>query len=189
MSNSEPTAGQIGTRHEQPAPAPDPIFGRQKPPRQPGECAICWGGGQCVPDSLWCPRFTPPAAAQTCPVGWCKPDASGPENCPLCGLNAPDHGFTEFGRADKKSVFAANGQALEMVNVEWSDISRKYGPEFSSPHELWGVLQEEFEEFKDEIKANNPDGVIAELTQVAAVALRGLAYFIRLRAAGAPTRF
>lgn len=43
---------------------------------------------------------------------------------------------------------------------------------FHSAHELASVLREEYEEFWDSVKADNPDP--EELLQVAAIALRGI---------------
>lgn len=138
--------------------------------------------------------FVIPAAtvrAATVPIGapfWCQKcaEAAGVRVAPTrAGLDAAKiaEGFALI------EVASARTEAHALAVEEWDKINRRFGPDFSSPHELLGVLLEEFEEFKQAIYANDTEAVIAELPQVAAVALRGLAYFLRLRAAGAPKRF
>ena len=82
-------------------------------------------------------------------------------------------------------------KAIEIVSKEIQTAKEKYGP-FNSTHELYGVLAEEMDEFFEIVKrktlnnisddpfehfANNmgksPD-MIHELTQIAAIALRGI---------------
>jgi NTP pyrophosphatase (non-canonical NTP hydrolase) len=63
-------------------------------------------------------------------------------------------------------------EALEEVRKEVMRSGHK-GP-LRSPHEALGVLYEEFDEFADEVRANNVDFARDEATQVAAVAVRFL---------------
>ena len=58
----------------------------------------------------------------------------------------------------------------QTVGSEMGRGHRKFG-KFNSAHELASVLREEYEEFWDSVKADDPDPV--ELIHVAAVALRG----------------
>lgn len=46
-----------------------------------------------------------------------------------------------------------------------------HGP-YASSHEALGVILEEFEEFKDAVKANDPEAALKEATHLAATALR-----------------
>ena len=84
-------------------------------------------------------------------------------------------------------------KAIEKVSKEIQTAKEKYGA-FNSTHELYGVLAEELDEFWDEVKMpnadkdlfrNDPDyisedlatkkaNMINELTQIAAIALRGI---------------
>ena len=52
--------------------------------------------------------------------------------------------------------------------------ARKKHPPMHSHHEAWGVIQEELDEVWDEVKRQQPDPqrIIAELVQVAAVCAR-----------------
>jgi hypothetical protein len=61
----------------------------------------------------------------------------------------------------------------EQVDIEYYKIVKKHNL-FNSPHELFGVLCEEFDEFWDSIKRNDPDP--QELIQIAAIAKAGLKY-------------
>lgn len=62
---------------------------------------------------------------------------------------------------------------FDLVQKEIDYAAKRFGP-FHSSHEHLGVLLEEFEEWKDEVKANTDKMPIAlyELIQIAAVALR-----------------
>jgi len=83
---------------------------------------------------------------------------------------------------------------IEIVSKEIQTAKEKYGP-FNSTHELYGVLIEEVNEFWDQVKIKNysPDmfdgkakkelqesldnkkrNMINELSQIAAIALRGM---------------
>ena len=75
-------------------------------------------------------------------------------------------------------------KAIEIVSQEIQTAKEKYGP-FNSTHELYGVLKEEFEEFfeivkerplqfEDEKDSAKSYRMIHELSQIAAVALRGI---------------
>lgn len=62
---------------------------------------------------------------------------------------------------------------FNLVQKEIDYAAKRFGT-FHSSHEHLGVLLEEFEEWKDEVKANTDKMPIAlyELIQIAAVALR-----------------
>jgi NTP pyrophosphatase (non-canonical NTP hydrolase) len=62
---------------------------------------------------------------------------------------------------------------LQLVKEELDRALALHGP-IRSPHEGFGILQEEVEEFFDEIKANNLRKSRTEAVQVAAVAIRYL---------------
>ena len=82
-------------------------------------------------------------------------------------------------------------KAIERVSQEIQTAKEKYGP-FNSTHELYGVLKEELDEFFDEVRVKNIDvsafdsfginedtetkkkKMIHELSQIAAIALRGI---------------
>ena len=64
---------------------------------------------------------------------------------------------------------AAATAALE----ELERATKKFGP-FASAHEGYAVILEELDEAWDAIKANEIDKACAEMTQVAAMALRFL---------------
>lgn len=49
----------------------------------------------------------------------------------------------------------------------------KHGP-LKSVHEGLGVMYEEFDEYTDAVRANDPDNIAEELVQIAAVAIRAL---------------
>ncbi len=61
---------------------------------------------------------------------------------------------------------------FDRVMTELAKQRKRYPKLFNSPHELYGVLAEELDEFFDSVKADKPDG--EELLQIAVVALRGL---------------
>jgi hypothetical protein len=60
-------------------------------------------------------------------------------------------------------------ELYELLNKEMSKAFAKFG-DFHSPHELWGILKEEEEEYWDSVKANKED--LYELLQLAGVAIR-----------------
>lgn len=60
---------------------------------------------------------------------------------------------------------------LELMQGEARAATKEFGP-FKSPHEAYGVLKEEFEEWWDSIKKNEFDDY--ELLQVVAVGYRYL---------------
>lgn len=62
---------------------------------------------------------------------------------------------------------------FDLVKFEMEYALKKYG-DYHNSHEHLGVLLEEFEEWKDEVKGNtaNTPQAIYELIQIAAVALR-----------------
>ena len=62
---------------------------------------------------------------------------------------------------------------LEQVTKELYRATEAYGP-FNSPHEGYGIIKEELDEFWDEVKTNNNPGARKEIVQVAAMALRYL---------------
>lgn len=62
---------------------------------------------------------------------------------------------------------------LKLVQDELDRAFKLHGP-IRSPHEGFGILQEEVDEFFDEIKANNLPKSRTEAVQVAAVAIRYL---------------
>lgn len=57
------------------------------------------------------------------------------------------------------------------VTLEFVQATRKFGV-FNSTHEGHSVIQEEFEELWDEVKANNTTAACEEAIQVAAMAMR-----------------
>lgn len=65
------------------------------------------------------------------------------------------------------------GDAMESIRSELVRAMHKHGP-MHTPHEAYGVLIEEVDEFFDEVKANDYDRQRKELIQVAAMAARGL---------------
>lgn len=66
-------------------------------------------------------------------------------------------------------------RALWLIREEVLRAARKHGARpFASPHEGYGVLLEELDEFWDEVKANNAAAAIDEVTQVGAMA----AYYV-----------
>ena len=62
-------------------------------------------------------------------------------------------------------------ELLWLINEEAKYATKQYGP-FKSPHEAYGVLKEEFEEWWDSIK--NDEQSDYELLQVVAVGFRYL---------------
>lgn len=62
---------------------------------------------------------------------------------------------------------------LDSVATELMFATRKFGP-FKSAHEGAAIIKEEFDEFWDEVKANNRPAQRAEATQLAAMAIRYL---------------
>lgn len=68
-------------------------------------------------------------------------------------------------------------RAFVVVLAEVITATKRYGG-FASPHEVLGVLDEEFTEFKAEVMRKDFDATAArgELAQVAAVAIRGMMY-------------
>jgi hypothetical protein len=62
--------------------------------------------------------------------------------------------------------------ALELVRLELVRATEKHPGPFNSAHEGYAVLKEEVDELWDEVKANNRELQIAEVTQVGAMALR-----------------
>ena len=62
---------------------------------------------------------------------------------------------------------------LEQVTAELHRATAAYGP-FNSPHEGYGIIKEELDEFWDEVKTNNNPRARKEIVQVAAMALRYL---------------
>jgi hypothetical protein len=64
-------------------------------------------------------------------------------------------------------------QYLQMILREYERATKMYGP-FNSPHEGYGIILEELDEFWDEVKANNNTDARKELVQVAAMCLRYL---------------
>lgn len=66
-------------------------------------------------------------------------------------------------------------KALSLIRQEVIRAAWKHGGRpFASPHEAYGVLLEEVDEFWDEIKANNMAASLDEVVQVGAMA----AYFV-----------
>ncbi len=61
--------------------------------------------------------------------------------------------------------------ALAAVRAELIRATALHGS-FRSSHEGFGVIAEEFDEFWDEVKANNSALAIEEVTQLAAMATR-----------------
>lgn len=60
-----------------------------------------------------------------------------------------------------------------MVQDELIRATRAYGP-INSPHEGYGIIKEELDEFWDEVKINNNQEARKEMVQVAAMCLRYL---------------
>lgn len=61
--------------------------------------------------------------------------------------------------------------ALLLIRAEVIRAARKHGGRpFASPHEGYGILAEEFDEFWTEVKANNAAAALDEVTQVGAMA-------------------
>lgn len=66
-------------------------------------------------------------------------------------------------------------EALWLIREEVIRAACQHGARpFASPHEGYGVILEEVDEFWDEVKANNPAAALKEVTQVGAMA----AYYI-----------
>lgn len=63
--------------------------------------------------------------------------------------------------------------AVDAVTTELMFATRKFGA-FKSAHEGAAVIREEFDEFWDEVKANNRINQRNEVTQLAAMAIRYL---------------
>ena len=62
-------------------------------------------------------------------------------------------------------------EALTLIRDEVIRAARKHGGRpFASPHEGYGVILEEVDEFWDEVKANNSAAALDEVTQVGAMA-------------------
>lgn len=64
---------------------------------------------------------------------------------------------------------------IEQVCIEFAKAREVHGY-FNSSHELIGVLEEEFDEFWDSVKTNNPDP--QELIQIAATAIAGSVWLL-----------
>jgi hypothetical protein len=71
---------------------------------------------------------------------------------------------------DPLSAVLPDQHFLDELCTEISKGDGKFGG-FNSPHELYGIILEELDEFWDSVKADDPDP--KELLQVAAVAVRG----------------
>ena len=68
-------------------------------------------------------------------------------------------------------VLSSFQNVVEQVEIEYHKAIKNNGF-FNSSHELRGVLEEEFDEFWDSIKENDPDP--QELIQIAATAIAGV---------------
>lgn len=62
---------------------------------------------------------------------------------------------------------------LSEIEAELHRATESYGP-INSPHEGYGIIKEELDEFWDEVKRNNNKKARAELIQVAAMCVRYL---------------
>src|SRR5574338_886255 len=71
-------------------------------------------------------------------------------------------------------------QATEAVIKRLGEILDEHGLNaYASPHEIMGLLEEEYElEFKQAVKANDPEQAADELLDIAAVAIKGLASMV-----------
>ena len=75
-------------------------------------------------------------------------------------------------RHQNKWLSLSQGADLDsLIELELYKALERYGP-FASAHELAATLREEFEEFWDSVKAQDPDP--GELLQICAVAKRGI---------------
>ncbi len=63
--------------------------------------------------------------------------------------------------------------ALSMILDEYHDAVEKHGP-FPSAHHFTGVLLEEWDEFRVELRLNSTMGMRREVAQMAAVCMRFL---------------
>ena len=65
-------------------------------------------------------------------------------------------------------------KAVDAIENELRSALRKHPTGFHSAHEGLGVVEEEWDEFKDEVRANNRPAQLIEMTQVGAMAARYL---------------
>jgi len=80
----------------------------------------------------------------------------------------PSHGATPT-EAQERQIDGT----LSLVRAEMIRAFKLHGP-MRTMHEAYGVIAEEFEEFFDEVKANNRELAKLELVQVAAMAARAI---------------
>lgn len=73
----------------------------------------------------------------------------------------------------RSKVDEALPKYLEQVVQELHKATAAYGP-MNSPHEGYGIIKEELDEFWDEVKNNNNQLARKEMVQVAAMCLRYL---------------
>ena len=66
----------------------------------------------------------------------------------------------------KQSVDPRLEFILAMILGERESCRAKHGP-MRGPHEAWGVIDEEFDDFKDELRANNMEKALEEAIQCA----------------------
>jgi hypothetical protein len=83
---------------------------------------------------------------------------------------------TPLSPAERKIInpteaFTTAEEAMTAIIAEFTNASNKFG-RFTSTHEGLGVVLEEYEEFKDEVKANNVQDACKEAVQLAAMAMR-----------------
>jgi len=85
-------------------------------------------------------------------------------------------------KVEDDTLFDSEDGAMAYVNEEIDHALEKHGTgAFVSTHEILGVLDEEFEEFKRAIHKNDIDACMDELAQVAQVAIFGIASILQAR--------
>jgi len=61
----------------------------------------------------------------------------------------------------------------------WEEIKKKGNGAYISPHEVRGVMEEEFAEHMDELRANNLTKQVDELIDIAIAAMWGVASILK----------
>lgn len=76
----------------------------------------------------------------------------------------------------RSDIELVTGDLLMKMNER---LKEKGDHTMASSHEIWGIIAEELDEFKEEVRANSPDGQYRELIDLGVAVLFGLATMIR----------
>jgi hypothetical protein len=93
--------------------------------------------------------------------------------CPLCGDHPLKRSYTSTGVEIANTIPYRMGEfekALARVRAEYLKCRQMHSPH-TSPHQSWGLAAEEFDEFKEAIRANNLEHAKLEAIQTATMLL------------------